>query len=122
MLHDAYTIREEKMVATKSEMVRARIEPRLKKSVDGIFTSLGMNASQAIVMFYQQVELHQGLPFDVRLPPKPILDMATMSDEELDAELQKGLDEVASGKGIPLAKAHASFRRRHARWSNTLSR
>ncbi len=110
------------MLATRTDTVRARIAPELKNSVEGIFSSLGMNSSQAIVLFFKQVELHNGLPFDVKLPPKPILNMAAMTDEEIDAELQLGLDEVAAGKCIPLQKAHADFKRRHARWSNTQSK
>lgn len=70
----------------------------------------------------QATRTDNGLPFEVRIPPKPIPDMATMTDEELDATLQAGLDECAAGKCIPLETAHADFRRRHARWSNTQSR
>lgn len=110
------------MQATRTDTVRARISPDLKNSVEGIFSSLGMNSSQAIVLFFKQVELHNGLPFDVRIPPKPILNMATMTDNEIDEALQSGLDECAAGKCIPLEKAHADFRRRHAQWSNTQSR
>ena len=110
------------MYATRTDTVRARIAPELKNSVEEIFASLGMNSSQAIVLFFKQVELHNGLPFDVKLPPKPILNMATMTDEEIDAELQLGLDEVAAGNCIPLKKAHADFKQRHARWSSTQSK
>lgn len=110
------------MQATRTDTVRARISPDLKNSVEGIFSSLGMNSSQAIVLFFKQVELHNGLPFDVRIPSKPILNMATMTDNEIDEALQSGLDECAAGKCIPLEKAHADFRRRHAQWSNTQSR
>jgi len=110
------------MYAARTDTVRARIAPELKNSVEEIFSSLGMNSSQAIVLFFKQVELHNGLPFDVKLPPKPILNIAAMTDEEIDAELQLGLDEVAAGKCIPLQKAHADFKRRHARWSNTQSK
>lgn len=106
------------MAATRTEMVRARIAPALKSSAEGILSSLGMNPSQAIVLFYKQIELHNGLPFDLRLPPPPIRNMATMSDDELDAEIQRGLDDVAAGRCKPLEKVHADFRRRHARWSN----
>ena len=45
-----------------------------------------------------------------------------MTDEEIDAALQVGFDDIAAGRCIPLEKAHADFRRRHAKWSNTPSR
>ena len=110
------------MLATRTDTVRARIAPELKNSVEGIFSSLGMNSSQAIVLFFKQVELHNGLPFEVKIPPKPPLNMATMTDEEIDAALQGGFDDIAAGKCIPLEKAHADFRRRHTKWSNAPSR
>ena len=110
------------MQATRTDTVRARISPTLKSSVEGIFSSLGMNSSQAIVLFFKQVELHKGLPFEVRLPPTQLPDMAAMTDDEIDAALQAGIDEAKSGKCVALEKAHADFRRRHSRWLNTPSR
>ncbi len=80
------------MIATRTETVRARISPNLKQSAEGILSSLGMNPSQAIVLFYKQIELHNGLPFDLRLPPPPIPNMGNMTRSEFDRELQKGYD------------------------------
>jgi DNA-damage-inducible protein J len=49
---------------SKSAMVRARLEPDLKDHAETIFHRLGLNTTQAITMFYKQVELQDGLPFD----------------------------------------------------------
>lgn len=54
----------------KSAMIRARIEPRLKQEVEVIFESLGLNTTEALSLFYHQVKLRQGMPFDIRLPFK----------------------------------------------------
>ena len=94
------------MLATRTDTVRARISPELKNSVEGIFSSLGMNSSQAIVLFFKQVELHKGLPFEVKIPPKSILNMATMTDEEIDAALQVGLDDIAAGRCLMDYRLH----------------
>lgn len=53
---------------SKSATVRARIQPRLKSHAERVFHRLGLNATQAITMFYKQVELRDGLPFDVVIP------------------------------------------------------
>ena len=53
---------------SKSAMVRARLEPNLKDRAENIFHRLGLNATQAITMFYKQVELRDGLPFNVAIP------------------------------------------------------
>jgi DNA-damage-inducible protein J len=52
---------------TKSTSVTARIEPELKQSVEIIFDRLGLTTTQAITLFFRQVEMHQGLPFAVRV-------------------------------------------------------
>ena len=53
---------------SKTATVRARIEPRLKKEAEHIFEDLGVSATQAINLFYRQVTLRKGLPFDVVIP------------------------------------------------------
>ena len=52
----------------KSAMVRARIQPRLKARAEKVFDRIGLSPTQAITLFYRQVELSKGLPFDVRIP------------------------------------------------------
>lgn len=53
---------------SKSAMIRARLEPELKENAETVLRRLGLNATQAITMFYKQVELRGGLPFDVVMP------------------------------------------------------
>ncbi len=53
---------------SKTATVRARLEPALKEHAETVFHRLGLNATQAITMFYKQVELRKGLPFDVAIP------------------------------------------------------
>jgi DNA-damage-inducible protein J len=52
---------------SKTATVRARVEPELKDKAEGIFRQLGLTATQAVTMFYRQVELRKGLPFSVAL-------------------------------------------------------
>ena len=52
----------------KSSTIRARIEPDLKDKAEHIFRKLGLTTTQAITLFYRQVELRNGLPFDVAIP------------------------------------------------------
>jgi DNA-damage-inducible protein J len=53
---------------TKSAMVRARMQPRLKARAEKVFDHLGLSPTQAITLFYRQVELRKGLPFGIRIP------------------------------------------------------
>ena len=52
----------------KTQMIHARIEPKLKKSAERIFSEIGMSTTEAIRLFLKQVELHRGLPFSVAIP------------------------------------------------------
>ena len=52
----------------KSSRVEARIDGDLKQAAEAIFMQLGVSPSEAIRMFYKQVTLHQGFPFDIRIP------------------------------------------------------
>ena len=53
---------------SKTEIIRARIEPDLKHDAEEIFKKLGLSSSQAIVLFYQKVITSHGLPFDLKIP------------------------------------------------------
>jgi len=53
---------------TKTETIRARVEPQLKHEAEQVFAALGMSATQAITLFYKQVSLHHGIPFEVKIP------------------------------------------------------
>ena len=58
---------------SKPAMIRARSNPGLKKEVERIFRQLGISATEAINIFYRQVKLYKGLPFDVRIPNQETL-------------------------------------------------
>jgi DNA-damage-inducible protein J len=59
------------MVAnTKSEFIRARIEPQLKHDAEQILDQLGLSQTEAIRIFYKQIVINKGLPFEVRIPNK----------------------------------------------------
>jgi DNA-damage-inducible protein J len=54
----------------KASTIRARVETELKHNVERLFAQLGLTTTEAITLFYKQVELCQGLPFAVELPNK----------------------------------------------------
>lgn len=52
----------------KTAMINARIEPALKKEVEGILRRLGLNTTQAVSLFFRHVKNYRGLPFEIKLP------------------------------------------------------
>ena len=94
----------------KSANLYARIEPELKEQAENILTALGIPASNAITMFYRQIVLQNGLPFEVKLPEHP-LDVTRMTTAQLDAELEKGYADVSAGRTVPMEQAFADIRK-----------
>lgn len=90
----------------KTDVLNARIDPDVKSQAEGILSALGMTASGAITMFYKQVILHNGLPFDVVLPPH---DASAMSAERLDAEIAAGWEDVRAGRVRPSSDVFADI-------------
>lgn len=78
--------------------VYARIDNGLKKNAENILHQLGISPSSAIQMFYSQIVLTKGLPFNLRLPQAVPTAIGNMSRAELDAELLKGVESLKSGK------------------------
>ncbi|OIN92411.1 MAG: hypothetical protein AUJ21_06700 [Anaerolineae bacterium CG1_02_58_13] len=52
----------------KTSLITARVDPNLKRATETILKQLGLTPSQAINMFYNQITLRRGLPFEVNLP------------------------------------------------------
>ena len=95
----------------KTANLYARIEPELKEEAESILSALGIPASNAINMFYKQVVLHRGLPFDVKLPASRPVDMTTLTEDQLRAEIQKGYEDVLAGRTKPADQVFAEIRR-----------
>ncbi len=70
---------------SKTATINSRIEPDLKAEAEAIFSQLGLSTSEALTLFYKQVSLHHGLPFEVRLP---------------NEATAKAIDELESGNGV----------------------
>jgi DNA-damage-inducible protein J len=85
---------------SKSAMVRARLEPELKSNAETILRRLGLNATQAITMFYKQVELRDGLPFDVAIPSAATKRTFEASDEGRDLVICEDGDDMFDKLGI----------------------
>lgn len=95
----------------KSANLYARIEPDLKEQAENILAALGIPASNAITMFYKQIILQKGLPFEVKLPaPRPV-DISMLSQEQLDAELEKGYADISAGQARDAKSVFADIRR-----------
>ena len=95
----------------KTANLYARIEPDVKEQAENILAALGIPASNAINMFYKQIILQRGLPFDVKMPSARPLDMSVFTEAKMDAELDKGYEDMVTGRTKPAKAAFDSIRR-----------
>jgi DNA-damage-inducible protein J len=85
---------------TKSAMIRARVEPDLKDHAESIFHRMGLNATQAITMFYKQVELRGGLPFDIVIPTPTTKKTFKATDADRDLVVCENAEDMFQKLGI----------------------
>ena len=83
-------------VAGKISVIQTRVDPALREKTDTILTKLGLSTSDAIRIFLEQVILHRGLPFEVKLPPSPKNPVFESSpwDEKTEIKFQDALDSI----------------------------
>ena len=84
----------------KTVTVRARIEPELKKDVENLFKELGLSTTEAISIFYRQVKLRNGLPFNVVIPNKTTERVFKDTDANKNLIRCKTVDDMFEKLGI----------------------
>lgn len=95
----------------KTANLYVRIEPEIKEQAESILTALGIPVSNAINMFYKQIILQRGIPFEMKLPQTNVVNMSKLTTQELDTELQKGYQDVLAGRTRPVSKVFDEIRK-----------
>ena len=98
-------------MATKSANLYARIEPDVKEKAENILATLGIPASNAINMFYKQIILQRGLPFEVKIPSARPVDISALSEVEFNEELEKGYADMQAGRTRSAKSVFADLRK-----------
>ena len=83
----------------KTEMIRARVEPELKRGAEAIFDVLGLSPTEAITLFYKQVTLRRGLPFSVEIPNAETLEAMRQALEEEGLKEWSDLESLKRAQG-----------------------
>ena len=95
------------IMAKKTVSVNARIDPDLKQDAEAILDKLGLTSSNIIAMLYNQIVLHRGIPFEIKLPE---LSAHILSEDQFNEELEKGLADVDNGNTVPTVKVFTSVK------------
>jgi DNA-damage-inducible protein J len=84
----------------KTAVISARVDPKLKHSAEVVFKELGLTATQAITLFYKQVELERGLPFAVRVPNDVTMEALEQARTRQGLESFNTLEDLFEDLGI----------------------
>lgn len=57
-------------MTTKTAVVRARMEPSIKKKAESVLHKIGISPSEAINVFYRRIANDKGVPFSLTIPNK----------------------------------------------------
>lgn len=89
----------------KNAVVRARIDSELKANAVRVLAACGLEPSDAIRLFLQQVVAHQGIPFDIRSaerePSMAELQILKRQSQERDHRVARSVD-VSEGQMLLL--------------------
>lgn len=97
----------------KTANIYTRVDSDVKEHAEMILKQLGIPMSNAIGIFLRQVIMHNGMPFDMTLPAQQPLALGNLTKEQLNAELQKGLDDADSGNLISADEVEAEMKKRY---------
>ena len=78
--------------------VFARVEPELKEQAESVLDQLGIPMSNAVGMFLRQIVLQKVIPFEMKLPRTAPLTYGSLTKEQFDKEIEKGMSDVKAGR------------------------
>ena len=98
----------------KTMTLNLRVNPTIKKQAEDVLKQLGIPMATAVDMYLRQIILTGGIPFSLSLPKAPpALNMDTMTDKQLHAAFQAGLEDIQKGDTVDAGAAFAQFREAH---------
>lgn len=77
----------------KIATISTRIEPKLKHKAEAILNKVGLTSAEAVRLFYTQICLRKGLPFEIKIPNAKTL-KAMQDADEGKALKAKSVDEL----------------------------
>ena len=89
------------MAKMKTTSVHVRIKEDTKKQAEAILEELGISRTVAIEMFYRQIILNNGIPFEVAIP-NASKSREEFTPEEFDKMMKVAIKQVEEGQTTPV--------------------
>jgi addiction module RelB/DinJ family antitoxin len=82
----------------RTSNVFVRVEPEVKEQAEQVLDRLGIPMSNAVGMFLRQIVLQRGIPFEMKLPQEVPLVYDSLTKEQFDSEMEKGIKDIREGR------------------------
>ena len=79
---------------SKTATIQTRVDPTVKQNAQIILKKLNISMSEAISMYLSQITLHNGIPFEIKIPNE--ITAKTLKESENGHEIHKvdSIDEL----------------------------
>ncbi|MGH8569098.1 MAG: type II toxin-antitoxin system RelB/DinJ family antitoxin [Gammaproteobacteria bacterium] len=84
----------------KREEARARIDAELKHNVEAVLAKLGLSVSEAIRIYFRMIEIHRGLPFEIKIPNEETAAVFRDTDQGKNLKRFDNADELFNDLGL----------------------
>ena len=91
-----------------------QVEPELGRQAEKVLEQLGTSMNDVMNVFLRYVVARKKLPNDLNNPPVPCIN--DMTEDELDAFIQEGMDDIDSGRVISAEAVELEMYERYGRY------
>lgn len=74
--------------------IQARIDAQSKKDAQKILNFLGLSMSEAITLYFRQIILRQGIPFDIEIPNELTAKVLANADKKKGLHKAKNVNKL----------------------------
>lgn len=98
----------------RTSNVFVRVEPEIKEQAEQVLEKLGIPMSNAVSMFLRQIVLQRGIPFEIKLPQTAPLAYGSLTKEQFDEEIEKGMADMKAGRVYSADAVEAEMKRNYS--------
>ncbi|MBQ7592870.1 MAG: type II toxin-antitoxin system RelB/DinJ family antitoxin [Synergistaceae bacterium] len=76
------------------------VDAKLKSEAEKILDKIGLSFTQAVDLFTRQIVLRRAFPVELDTRESKPLCLEGLTEDELDAEIQRGIDDIKAGRTV----------------------
>lgn len=95
----------------RTSNIYIRVEPNIKEQAEAVLEKLGIPMSNAVSIFLRQIVMHNGLPFEVKIPEHKPLVLPDLSAEEFHQEILKAHNDFENGRTYSLEEVENALKK-----------